>query len=166
MQPWLTVIVDGRSQHFEQLKLLKSYRQNCLHLTSAWRQQQIPSLIEKNCGTTDSNFHEQRKQSLQQQLCYLIIINAYILKQNTNTARLCRFVFKGFKRLAFRMNWTFNSWVFLYDSNIFVWYTVSQWFFLLALIAESFCLCIFCLLLLLGVVVVDMLLAAPSSYLK
>ena len=33
-------------------------------------------------------------------------------------------------------------------------------------LAESFCLCIFCLLLLLGIVVVDMLLAAPSSYLK
>ena len=32
-------------------------------------------------------------------------------------------------------------------------------------LAESFCLCIFCLLLLLGIVV-DMLLAAPSSYLK
>ena len=27
MQPWITVIVDGRSQHFEQLKLLKSYWQ-------------------------------------------------------------------------------------------------------------------------------------------
>ena len=33
-------------------------------------------------------------------------------------------------------------------------------------LAESFCLCIFCLLLLLGIVVVDMLLAASSSYLK
>ena len=33
-------------------------------------------------------------------------------------------------------------------------------------LAESFCLCIFCLLLLLEIVVVDMLLAAPSSYLK
>ena len=33
-------------------------------------------------------------------------------------------------------------------------------------LAESFCLCIFCLLLLLGIVVVDMLLAAPNSYLK
>ena len=32
-------------------------------------------------------------------------------------------------------------------------------------LAEGFCLCIFCLLLLLGIVVVDMLLAAPSSYL-
>ena len=30
-------------------------------------------------------------------------------------------------------------------------------------VAESFCLCIFCLLLLLGIVVVNMLLAAPSS---
>ena len=33
-------------------------------------------------------------------------------------------------------------------------------------LVESFCLCIFCILLLLGIVVVDMLLAAPSSYLK
>ena len=33
-------------------------------------------------------------------------------------------------------------------------------------LAESFCRCIFCLLLLLGNVVVDMLLAALSSYLK
>ena len=33
-------------------------------------------------------------------------------------------------------------------------------------LAESFCLCIFCLLLLLGIVVVDMLLDAPSSCLK
>ena len=32
-------------------------------------------------------------------------------------------------------------------------------------LAESFCLCIFCLLLLLGIVV-DMLLVEPSSYLK
>ena len=33
-------------------------------------------------------------------------------------------------------------------------------------LAESFYLCIFCLLLLLGMIVADMLLAAPSSYLK
>ena len=33
-------------------------------------------------------------------------------------------------------------------------------------LAGSFCLCIFCLLLLLGIVVVDMLLAAQSSYLN
>ena len=33
-------------------------------------------------------------------------------------------------------------------------------------LVESFCLCIFCILLLLGIVFVDMLLAAPSSYLK
>ena len=33
-------------------------------------------------------------------------------------------------------------------------------------LAESFCLCIFCLLLLLGIVVVDMLLVAQSSYLR
>ena len=32
-------------------------------------------------------------------------------------------------------------------------------------LAESSCLCIFCLLLLLGIIVVDMILAAPSSYL-
>ena len=30
--------------------------------------------LRKNCGTTDSNFHEKRKQSLEQELCYLIII--------------------------------------------------------------------------------------------
>ena len=53
--------------------------------------------------------------------------------------------------------------IFSYGTHV-----VRQWFCLLALIAESFCLCIFCfkLLLLLGIVVVDMLLAAPSSYLK
>ena len=37
---------------------------------------------------------------------------------------------------------------------------------LLVGLAESFRLCIFCLLLFLGIVVIDMLLAAPSSYLK
>ena len=81
----------GRSGRLVLTKLLKS--------SSAWRQQYIPSLTEKNwerCfGTTDSNFHEQVTKAISRTATLLFDNhNACILKQNTNTARLCQFVFK------------------------------------------------------------------------
>ena len=86
------MIVDGQSQYFEQLELLKSYRQNCLHRLGGSSRFQV--WLRKNCGTTDSNFHQQRMQSRTAALLF-DNNNACILKQNTNTARLCRFVFKS-----------------------------------------------------------------------
>ena len=77
-------------------------------------------------GITDNTFHEQRKQSLEWQLCYLIIImrvfwsKTWMLRGSTS---LCSNL--GQTRLAFRMNWTFNSWLLLQASNIFVRYTAN-----------------------------------------
>ena len=120
------VIVDDRSQHFEQLKLFKSYWQNCLRRLGGSSRFQV--WLRKNwerCfGTTDSNFHEQRKQPLEQQLCYLIM---RVFWNKTRILRgfvsLCSNL--GQTRLDLRMNWSFNSWVFLQASNIFVWYTAN-----------------------------------------
>ena len=96
--------------------------------------------------------------------------NACILKQNTNTARLCRFVFKGFKSGSGTTRLQDELDLFKFVS-IFTWLKYfrmvhSEPMVLFVVLAESFCLCIFCLLLLLGIVVVYMLLAALSSYLK
>ena len=95
--------------------------------------------------------------------------NACILKQNTNTARICRFAFKGFKsrsgttHLQDELDLQFVS---IFTRLKYFRMVHSEPMVLFVGLAESFCLCIFCLLLLLVIVVVDMLLAAPSSYLK
>ena len=63
--------------------------------------------------------------------------NACILKQNTNTVRLCRFVFKGLKsgsgttRLQDELDLQFVS-IFTRLKYFRIGYTVSQWFCLLA----------------------------------
>ena len=51
------------------------------------------------------------KESGREELATLLFDNACILKQNTNTARLCVQIKShlGQTRLAFTMNWTFNS---------------------------------------------------------
>ena len=69
----------------------------------------------------------------------------------------------GQARLAFRMNW--SQFVSIFTRLKYFRMVHSEPMVLFVGLAESFCLCIFCLLLLLGIVV-DMLLAAPSSYLK
>ena len=82
MQPWITVIVDGQSQHFEQLKLLK--------FTSAWRQAVDSKFDWEKLWNKWQQFPWTKKAVSRTAALLFDNNNACILKQNTNTARLCR----------------------------------------------------------------------------
>ena len=157
------MIVDIRSQHFEQLKHLTSYEQNCLNWLGGSSRFQV--WLRKNwervLRTNLQQLPWTKKVVYRTATLLFDNYNACILKQNTNTVRLCQFVFKSWSDSTRHQDELDLQFVSIYKPQIISYGT--QPMVLFVGLGESFCLWIFCLLLLLVIVVVDMLLAAPSS---
>ena len=107
----------------------KNNWQNCLHQWSVITAELVSSLTEKKkwesyVGTTDSNFHGQRRLSLKQQL-YCLIMRVFWSKRRVHAIFAVGFVFKSGSDST-RLWWIGLQLEYLVVSNVFVWYKANS----------------------------------------